>query len=64
MALKGITSPPPQLPADSHDFHTVTHDYKTNTHTQTITLKKLTPTGSSGQMVFQNGRLVSYVAPT
>jgi hypothetical protein len=64
MALLGTTPTPPQLPADNHDNNTVTKEYVSMTHTQTMTLKKLTPTGTNGQMVFKNGVLISYTAPT
>ena len=64
MALAGIHSTPAELPADSHDFNSVQRDYVAMTHTQTMTLKKLTPTGSNGSIVFRNGVQISYVAPT
>ena len=34
------------------------------TYTQTVTLKKITPGGSTGSITYTNGRVTAYTAPT
>jgi hypothetical protein len=64
MAATTIVNTPAQCPSDADHTYTTKIVSGKLVQIQTSVLKKITPKGSPGQMVFTNGVLTSETRPT